>query len=100
MPGVRQLTRYFPARAAVTQNLQSVYGGPSKVRSELVDRYFELTLREGQPRGLDPPLEQLNLGACLPELARVKQPTLILWGGRDRLIPPALGRCFCAGPAG
>lgn len=94
MPGVRQLTRYFLPRAAVTQSLQSVYGDPSKVRSELVDRYFELTLREGNREALIRRFEQLNLGAYLPELARVKQPTLILWGGRDRLIPPRWGDAF------
>jgi pimeloyl-ACP methyl ester carboxylesterase len=94
MPGVRHLTRYFLPRAAVTQSLQSVYGDPSKVSATLVDRYFELTLREGNREALIRRFEQLNLGAYLPELARVHQPTLILWGGHDRLIPPRWGDAF------
>jgi pimeloyl-ACP methyl ester carboxylesterase len=94
MPGVRHLTRYFLPRAAVTRSLQSVYGDPTKVRSELVDRYFELTLREGNREALIRRFEQLNLGLYLPELARVRAPTLILWGGRDRLIPPQWGEAF------
>lgn len=96
MPGVRHLTRYFLPRAAVTQSLQSVYGDPAKVSATLVDRYFELTLREGNREALIRRFEQLNLGAYLPELAQVHQPTLILWGGRDRLIPPRWGDAFAS----
>ena len=39
-------------------------------------------------------LQQLSMGEDAGRLAAVKQPTLILWGGRDRLIPPAVGRSF------
>jgi pimeloyl-ACP methyl ester carboxylesterase len=33
-------------------------------------------------------------GEHTERIAALKQPTLILWGDRDRLIPPAAGRQF------
>jgi pimeloyl-ACP methyl ester carboxylesterase len=76
----------------VAQSLTSVYGDPARVTPELVDRYFELTLREGNRRALGQRMQQWVMGEGAEQIARVKQPTLILWGGRDRLIPPAVGQ--------
>jgi len=33
-------------------------------------------------------------GEHAERIAGIRQPTLILWGGRDRLIPPDVGRHF------
>ncbi len=59
-----------------------------------MDRYFELTLREGNRRALTQRLQQRRRGADIERLDALKLPTLILWGGRDRLIPPAAAREF------
>ena len=39
-------------------------------------------------------LQQMDMGADAGRIAGVTQPTLILWGGRDRLIPPSVARVF------
>jgi pimeloyl-ACP methyl ester carboxylesterase len=78
----------------VAQGLTSVYAQPEKVSAELVDRYFELALREGNRRALTLRLRQMVAGEHTERIAALKQPTLILWGARDRLIPPAAGRQF------
>ena len=39
-------------------------------------------------------MSQLDWGSGLDRLSRLTQPTLILWGGRDRLIPPEHGERF------
>ena len=93
-PVLNRISEWVLPRSLVAQSVANVYGDPSKVRSDLVDRYFELTLREGNRRALALRMTHLQLGEHAERIATLKQPTLILWGGRDRLIPPAVGRQF------
>ena len=92
LPVVNRIAEWVLPRSVVAQSLTSVYGDPARVTPELVDRYFELTLREGNRRALGQRMQQWVMGEGAEQIARVKQPTLILWGGRDRLIPPAVGQ--------
>jgi pimeloyl-ACP methyl ester carboxylesterase len=78
----------------VAASVASVYGDPKKITSDVVDRYFELTLREGNRRALGQRMQGMVIGEDAERIATVTQPTLILWGGRDRLIPPSVGREF------
>ncbi len=78
----------------VEGSVRSVYGDPARVTDELVDRYYELALREGNRRALVQRFAQLDQGAQAALLPTVEVPTLILWGGQDRLIPPAYGEAF------
>ena len=87
LPVVRHLGEYLLPRALVAQGVMSVYGDPGRVTSDLVDRYYELTLREGNRRALGLRLQQLEPGADSARIAALKLPTLILWGQRDNLIP-------------
>ncbi len=81
-------------RALVAEGLAAVYGDPSLVTPELVDRYFELALREGNRHALGLRVQGLVNGADQERIATLKLPTLILWGGRDRLIPPETAHRF------
>jgi pimeloyl-ACP methyl ester carboxylesterase len=81
-------------RALVAQSVAAVYGDPTKVTPELVDRYFELTLREGNRRALGLRVQSLVNGADQERIATLKLPTLILWGAKDRLIPPDTAHRF------
>jgi pimeloyl-ACP methyl ester carboxylesterase len=94
VPGAELLLQGLLPRRVVESSVRNVYGTPAKVRPELVDRYFELTLREGNRAALLQRLRQLRRGEYADRLAGLRQPTLILWGGRDRLIPPAYGQAF------
>lgn len=94
IPGLRWMTEIVLPRAMVAQGLASVYGDPTRVTAALVDRYFELTLRDGNRRALGLLLSGMQLGQDADRIATLKLPTLILWGGRDRLIPPAVGAVF------
>jgi pimeloyl-ACP methyl ester carboxylesterase len=93
-PVLNRVGEWILPGALVAQGLVAVYGNPDKVTPELVDRYYELTLREGNRRALSQRLAQYPPGADAERIAGVKVPTLILWGGRDRLIPPAVGQLF------
>ena len=93
------LTPLLP-RAVVEKSLKNVYGDPSRVTPELVDRYFDLNTRTGNRQALIARFQQTQPGALAGRVHELKLPTLILWGGRDRLIPPALGQRFHADIAG
>jgi pimeloyl-ACP methyl ester carboxylesterase len=94
VPVINRISEWFLPRALVVQSVASVYGDPARVTDALVDRYYELTLREGNRRALALRMQHLVLGDNAERIATLKLPTLILWGGRDRLIPPAVGQQF------
>lgn len=93
-PGLNRVGEWLLPRSLIAQSVASVYGDPAKVTSQLVDRYFELTLRDGNRRALAQRLQQMEMGAHTERIASIRQPTLILWGGRDRLIPPSTAQEF------
>jgi pimeloyl-ACP methyl ester carboxylesterase len=94
LPLVRQLVGGLLPRRLVEASVREIYGDPAKVDTALVDRYFELTLREGNRAALLQRLRQLQPGTYAERLPGLRQPTLILWGGQDRLIPPRHGEVF------
>jgi pimeloyl-ACP methyl ester carboxylesterase len=94
LPVLNRISEWALPRALVAQSVASVYGDPGKVTPELVDRYFELTLRDGNRRALSQRLQAMVNGEHAERIATLKQPTLILWGGRDRLVPPPVGQQF------
>lgn len=100
LPLARDLMRYLLPRQLVERSVRNVYGDPARVTPALVDRYFEMALREGNRAALVQRLQQLEPGRHADRLASLKQPTLILWGGRDRLIPPEYARIFQRAIAG
>lgn len=87
VPVVNRLVDYLTPRPLIERSVQAVYGDPSRVTPELVDRYYELTLREGNRHALVQRFQQMEHGEDAARIARLKLPTLILWGGRDHLIP-------------
>ena len=93
LPVVREGMRWVLPRRAIENSVLDVYGDPSRVTAALVDRYYELTLREGNRVALMRRMDQLAPGP-VERLAEIQAPTLILWGGRDRLIPPRWGQAF------
>ena len=94
------MTPYSLPRALVDSSVRKVYGDPSRVTPALVERYFQLTLRAGNRRALVQRLRQFVPGEQAARLRELKLPTLILWGERDRLIPPDSARRFAADIAG
>lgn len=92
------LERTLP-RAMIEASVRDVYGDPCKITPALIDRYFELTLRQGNRRALGLRMRE-NLADAPERIALIKQPTLIIWGGQDRLIPPSNATRFAQDIAG
>lgn len=93
IPALRPLLTHTLPRGMVESSVRSVYGDPSKVTPELVDRYYELSLREGNRAALSDRYT-VPVGAESASIKRITQPTLIIWGGQDRLIPPENAKLF------
>jgi pimeloyl-ACP methyl ester carboxylesterase len=100
LPVINRLGEHLLPRALVRTSLTNVYGNPDRVTSALVDRYFELTLREGNRRALSQRLATWVPGEGQDRIATLRLPTLILWGGQDRLIPPEVAKVFKSDIAG
>jgi pimeloyl-ACP methyl ester carboxylesterase len=77
------ITPYFLARKSV----ENVYLDKSKVTDALVDRYFELTLRAGNRQGLIDRMTMPNDTSSYSKISKIQNPTLLLWGANDLLIP-------------
>ena len=94
MPLINNIVQDVLPRSVVESSVNNVYGDPSRVTPELVDRYFELTTREGNRDALVERMRQLQPGTLAERITDITQPTLILWGKKDRLIPLQYGEQF------
>ncbi|MDM7942080.1 MAG: alpha/beta fold hydrolase [Hydrogenophaga sp.] len=93
MPALAPLLRNVLPRGLVASSVRNVYADPDKVTPALIDRYLELSLREGNREALRARLQAGN-EAFTAQIAQIRQPTLVLWGAQDRLIPPSQAQHF------
>ena len=95
------LTQKILPRSMIAASVRNVYGQPDKVSRTLVDRYYELTLREGNRTSLTKRFQYRSSDAALAgQIAQLRLPTLILWGSKDQLIPQGHGQRFAQDIAG
>lgn len=88
------MSRLLPRRM-IEASVRNVYANPDKVTPELVDRYYELTLRAGNRESLTQRMKLRENDAQAFELIKtIGQPTLILWGAQDKLITEPSGQRF------
>lgn len=93
MPVLNRLMQNTLPRHIIESSLKNVYGDPSKVTPELVDRYRDMTLRAGNRVAIVHRFRQGYTGNQ-DQIRALRLPTLILWGSRDRLVPPEHGQAF------
>jgi pimeloyl-ACP methyl ester carboxylesterase len=86
-PVLKKLLTFITPRFLVRSSIENVYFDTSKVADSLVERYFELTLREGNRQAF---VDRFNMSVDANSYLNIKsiqQQTLILWGAKDLLIP-------------
>ncbi|GGC76066.1 alpha/beta fold hydrolase [Undibacterium terreum] len=93
-PGLNKLMESTLPRSMIEKSVRNVYGDPAKVTPQLVDLYEAMTLREGNRHALGRRFGQLDGGASAEKIKALKQPTLIIWGAHDGLIPIEYGQQF------
>lgn len=94
VPVLRTVAQYVLPRGLVESSLRRLYGDPAKVTPQLVDLYSDMARREGNREALGHRLAQAASDPDEALLRKIAVPTLVLWGERDRLLPPALGQRF------
>ena len=88
IPGMDWLFENILPRYLVEQGFRDVWGDPNRITPEMVERSIELTQREGNRRAFLDRSHQWHGGSLAHRIPELKLPALIIWGGRDRLIPP------------
>lgn len=76
-------------RALFMSRLKRSYADPEALPKLIANSYYELFLRDGGQERFLHTLLQFDETAFAKSLPRITQPTLIIWGGRDRVLPVA-----------
>ncbi|MBU0808770.1 MAG: alpha/beta hydrolase [Gammaproteobacteria bacterium] len=87
IPELAPLMANLLPRPVIEASVRNVYGDPNKVTDALIDRYYELALRAGNRGALRQRFIQAEGGRNYSRISEINTPTLIIWGGRDELIP-------------
>jgi pimeloyl-ACP methyl ester carboxylesterase len=83
---VASIFRYCTSRFLIKFNLRQVYSDESKITDSLVERYFKLSLREGNRPAFISTVNQFQ-DADTSVISQLKIPVLIEWGVDDMWIP-------------
>ena len=83
-------------RRAFLDSLRHAFGDPARLDEATAERQFALFRRAGNRDALRATLRTGPIPDPRPLLARVRAPTLLLWGTADRITPPALAHRFAA----
>jgi pimeloyl-ACP methyl ester carboxylesterase len=83
-------------KSSMASSVKRTYGDPSKVTDEVIDRSYEVFLREGVRDALGPALRQARNSDDYPLIKNVVTPTLIIWGTKDSVVPLANAERFKA----
>ena len=87
IPIIKNIFTFITPRSVAEKSVNNVFADKSKVTEELVDRYFELTLREGNRQAFVDRLGIEKDPNASKNIKSIQQKTLIIWGDQDELIP-------------
>ena len=87
IPVINKLLTFITPRFLVRSSVENVYFDSSKVTDLVVERYFNLTLRAGNRKAFVDRLKTPKDTSTYNNIKYIQQPTLILWGSQDLLIP-------------
>ena len=87
IPVINKLLTFITPRFLVRSSVENVYFDSSKVTDLVVERYFNLTLRSGNRKAFVDRLKIPKDTSTYKNIKYIQQPTLILWGTQDLLIP-------------
>ena len=94
IPVIKNIFTFITPRSIAKASVQNVYADKTKVTKELVDRYFELTLREGNRRAFVDRFSASRDTSSYQKINLIEQRTLVLWGEQDKLIPLKMAHRF------
>ncbi len=83
----KSIFTYITPKFLVKSSIENVYAKPAKVTSELVNRYFDMSLRPGNRAAFFDRQKAAKDSTAYHKIPQIRQSTLVLWGAEDRLIP-------------
>jgi pimeloyl-ACP methyl ester carboxylesterase len=86
-PLIMRALPYVTPRSLLRANLAAAYARPEALSKATLTRYHDLLLAPGVRQAVLARMEQVKLHDPVPMLARIKSPTLLLWGEKDAIIP-------------
>lgn len=87
LPRAADILRWITPRALAGYMLRSRFGDPDKVTEALVDRWYQMWLREGQRPAILARLRSYSSAEITRVTQAVRSPTLILWGEANPQAP-------------
>ena len=94
IPVLNKLMTKVTPRFAITASIKNVYADDTKITEQLIDQYYNLAIVAGNRQALVERFHQAPPGPWADKIATISQPTLIIWGEQDKLIPIAIGEHF------
>ncbi len=81
-------------RSLVEKNLKEVYHNDALITDALIDRYYDMSLREGNRKALVDRVKRRE-ASRVERLAEIPAKTLIMWGDKDYWIPVDHAQKYC-----
>ena len=96
-PGVNLLANIITPRSIIAKSVHQTISNQAIVTEAMIDRYWELNRYPGNRNASRLRFAEFaNRGLHADQLGEIKVPTLILWGGEDKLIPVSGAGWFAA----
>jgi pimeloyl-ACP methyl ester carboxylesterase len=78
---------YTLPKFLMRMNVTPAFADPSKLTGAMFDRYYDMMLAPGVRPTIIERLPQVILHDPVPLLPQIKVPVLLVWGGKDAMIP-------------
>ncbi|MDZ7899668.1 MAG: alpha/beta hydrolase [Arcicella sp.] len=94
LPVLSSVFQYVTPRSIIEKSIHNVYVHDEKITDELIDRYYDLALREGNRKAF---IDRMKVSIVSDKYLKIKTLqiyTLIIWGKQDGLIPSTVGERF------
>ena len=87
LPKPFEIIAHITPKIVTESLLKGGFGDPNNVTDELVVRWHDLLLREGQRDAQIARVNQYVSGNIDEGLSQIKSPTLIMWGKKNNVVP-------------
>lgn len=94
MPIVGNLFKYILPHSIIEKSLQNVYVHDERITPELIERYYDLSSREGNRKAFIDRMKSSIKNDKYIKIKTLNMPTLIIWGKEDGLIPVDVAEKF------
>ena len=92
IPKIDYMIRNYTPSSVFKKTVEEVYANTDRVHSQTVDRYIDLIKREGNTKAMVDISKTMEfvknkVDPRIGEISKIQQPTLILWGQHDNVLP-------------